>query len=80
MEPKKPGSEGEPKKPHYCGTGACPVEGVLQAELGKGGCIFCEAGVCSASALTLSMFSTATPARATVPCYRAGTRRWPPTR
>ena len=77
MKPKNPGSEGVQSQPHYCGTtGPCPVDGALEVFLGKGGCIFCRAGVCSASPLALSMFSTAaTQTRPTVPCYRTGARR-----
>lgn len=75
MKPKNPGSERVQSRPHYCGTGACPVDGVLEVFLGKGGCIFCRGGVCSASPLALSMFSTAARStRPTVPCYRKAVR------
>jgi hypothetical protein len=71
MKPRNPGSERVQARPHYCGTDPCPVDDVLGLYLAKGGCIFCRGGVCSASPLALSMFSTAARStRPTVPCYR----------
>jgi hypothetical protein len=59
MEAGNPDIERVPSRPLYCRAEACPVDGFLEAFLGKGGCIFCKEGLCSASPLTLSMFSTA---------------------
>jgi hypothetical protein len=78
MKPKNPGSERVQSRPHYCGTGASPVDGLLEVFLGTGRFIFCRAGVCSTSPLALSMFSTdARSTRPTVPCYRKALRRLP---
>jgi hypothetical protein len=59
MEPGNPNIESGQSRPLNCHEQACPAEGFIGAFLGNGGCIFCRAGQCLASPLTLSMFSIA---------------------
>jgi hypothetical protein len=59
MEPGNPDTGRVQSRPLNCHAEACPAEGFLGAFLGNGGCIFCRAGQCMASPLTLSLFSIA---------------------
>ena len=59
MEPEKHGADREETGTVYCNTGACAVDGFLETLLSKGGCIFCQAGVCTAPPGILSVFSQA---------------------
>jgi|GEM_PF-2137862 hypothetical protein len=79
MNPKNSGSERVQSRPHYCGTtGPCPAEAVLGAILDKGGCIFCDEGVCLASPMIASMFAaSAKSTRPAVPSYREATNPLP---
>ena len=58
MEAGNPDSEHDQRRPLYCRAEACPVDGFLGVFLANGGCIFCKGGLCSASPMTFSLFST----------------------
>ncbi|MBZ5726265.1 MAG: hypothetical protein LAP87_14860 [Acidobacteriia bacterium] len=60
-KPASHGEKGQPAKVAKCGEVVCPVEGYLQFVMGRGGCIFCHNGVCTASHDMLTMFTPPRP-------------------
>lgn len=59
MEPDKHDADREEAGTVYCNTGACAVDGFLETLLSKGGCIFCQEGVCTAPPGILAVFTQA---------------------
>ena len=80
MEPGNPETKPVRSQPRYCrdeAFEACPVGGHLGDFLGSGGCIFCRGGQCTASPLTLAMFSIV-PAKSAQAAPNAVERALPP--
>ena len=80
MEPGNADTKPVRSQPRYCrdeAFEACPVAGHLGDFLGSGGCIFCQGGRCTATPLTLSMFSLA-PAKSNPATPDAVERKLPP--